>query len=119
MSSAFPSPGHHPTLPQGDGLRVMVTSEVESVQVPLWIVQRKTFAPKPRAVTPEFGLLGVVIVALPLTSVHVPVPTVGLLPARVAVLVSQKAWSVPAAAVVGVRSRVMVTSLVESEQVPL
>src|SRR6266567_8861803 len=98
MSLAFPSPGHQATLPQGDGLRVMVTSEVESVQVPLWIVQRKTFAPNPRPVTPDVGLLGVVIVPVPLTSVHVPVPTVGLLPARVAVLVSQKAWSAPALA---------------------
>ena len=49
------------------------------------IVQRKVFAPTPSPVTVEVGELGIVIVPDPLTNVHVPLPTVGVLPAKVAV----------------------------------
>src|SRR5205809_260431 len=84
----------------------MVTSSLDGVQVPLLIVQRNTLAPYPKPVTPLVGLLGVVTVPLPLTKLHVPVPTVGALPAIVAVLVSQKLWFGPALAVVGLVSAV-------------
>src|SRR5438477_6979334 len=90
----------------------MVTSSVESVQVPLWIVHRNTLAPYPKLLTPELGLLGVVIVPLPLTKLHVPLPAVAVFPASVAVLVSQKLWFGPALAVVGLALTVTVGWLV-------
>ena len=43
-------------------------------------------APILNPVTPDVGELGVVTVPVPLISVHVPVPIVGLLPANVAVV---------------------------------
>src|SRR5438477_9632168 len=97
----------------------MVTSSVESVQVPLWIVHRNTLAPYPKLLTPELGLLGVVIVPLPLTKLHVALPAVAVFPASVAVLVSQKLWLGPALAVVGVSDRVIATASAASVQVPL
>ena len=53
---------------------------------PFVIVQRNTFAPMPNAVNPDVGLPAVVIVPVPLTNVHNPVPTVGVFPAKVAVV---------------------------------
>ena len=67
----------------------MTTSSVEGVHTPLLIVHRNTFAPYPNAVTPDVGLPGVEIVPVPLTNVHAPVPTLGGVPANVAVVVSQ------------------------------
>ena len=69
----------------GVALRVMITSSIEE-QLPLTIVQRNVFAPTPKLVMPEVGLLGVVIEPEPPTKVHVPVPTEGVLPANVAVV---------------------------------
>ena len=43
-------------------------------------------APIPNPVTPDVAELGVVTVPVPLTSVQIPVPIVGLLPANVAVV---------------------------------
>ena len=40
---------------------------IESVQAPLWMVQRKTFAPKPNEVTVVAGSWLLVMVPLPLT----------------------------------------------------
>src|SRR5437870_12957964 len=97
----------------------MDTFEVESAQVPLWIVHRNTLAPYPKLLTPELGLLGVVIVPLPLTKLHVPVPTVAVFPASVAVLVRPEERLVRELAVVGGWERVIVTSSVESVEVPL
>ena len=65
---------------------VIVTSSKLAVHGAFDIVHRKTFAPTPSPVTPEVGLVGVVIVPAPLTNVHVPVPTVAVLPASVAVV---------------------------------
>ena len=45
-----------------------------------------------------------VIDPLPLIRLHAPVPTLGVLPASVAVVVSHKFWSDPASAVVGLAS---------------
>jgi len=50
------------------------------------IVHSKTFAPAPKFVIPDVGEDGFVIVPEPLMSVHVPVPFVGVFPAKVAVL---------------------------------
>jgi hypothetical protein len=67
------------------------------------MVQRRVATPgTTKPVTPEVGELGVVMVAVPETTVHAPVPTVGVLPAKVAVLTPQAGFmSEPAAAVVG------------------
>jgi hypothetical protein len=62
---------------------VIVTSSDDGGHVPFEMVQRKTFAPTPNAVTPELGEPGDVIVPVPETSVHVPVPVVGVFPASV------------------------------------
>ena len=72
------------------------------------IVQTNVFAPTDKPVMPDVGSPGVVTVALPAMTVHAPVPTVGVLPARLAV-VPQISWSGPAFAVVGAASRVIVT----------
>ena len=64
------------------------------------IVQTNVFAPTVNPVTPDVGELGVVTLALPAITVHAPVPTEGVFPARVAV-VEQTVWSVPALEVVG------------------
>ena len=93
----------------GLSLLVMVTSSEVAVQGALLMVQRNTFAPTPKPVIPEVGELEEVIVPLPETSVHDPVPTVAVLPARVAV-VAHIVWSAPALAAVGLSLLVMVTS---------
>ena len=54
------------------------------MQVAFEIVQRNTFAPSSNAVKPEVGELVAPIVPVPDTLVHRPVPTDGVLPARVA-----------------------------------
>jgi hypothetical protein len=89
----------------------MVTSSKET-HVPLVIVHLNTFAPTPNPVTPDVGLPGVVIVPVPLTNVHKPVPKPGEFPAKVAV-VAQTVWSGPASEVTGAGSLVIVTSSVE------
>lgn len=63
---------------------VIVTVVEEEVQGALEMVHWKTLAPAPKAVTPEVDDDGVVIVPIPLTSVHIPVPTTGVFPAKVA-----------------------------------
>ena len=60
--------------------------EVEAGQGALAILHWKTFAPIPNPVIPEVAEEGVVIVPAPLINVHVPVPVVAVLPARVAVV---------------------------------
>jgi hypothetical protein len=68
---------------------VSTTSSVEE-QVPLVVVQRKVAAlPAVMPVTPEVGEVGVVMVAVPLTTVQRPEPRLGALPASVKVLVLQ------------------------------
>jgi hypothetical protein len=76
------------------------TSSVE-VQVPFVIVQRKVAGvPAVTPVTPEVGEEGVVIVAVPLTTLHEPVPVVAVFPASVKAVLLQFVWSLPAFAVV-------------------
>ena len=67
--------------------RKMVMSSVEGVHTPLEMVHRKIFAPKLNPVTPEEGDAGVVTTPVPAMTVHAPVPTIGLFPASVAVVV--------------------------------
>ena len=72
----------------GTLLLVIITSSVEIPQRPLSIVQRKVAdAPNTNPVNPDVGEVGVVIVAVPDTNVHVPVnpAEAGVFPARVAV----------------------------------
>ena len=79
------------------------------------IVQRNIFTPKANPVIPEVGELGELIVPVPETNVQFPVPTVGVFPARVAV-VAQTIWSAPAWALLGVLVLVMVIlSILEEE----
>ena len=65
---------------------VITTSSKVAVQGAFEIVHLKVFAPTPKAVIPEVGLPGVVIVPAPLINVQVPAPTVAVLPASVAVV---------------------------------
>ena len=94
---------------------VITTSSKLAVQGAFVIVHLKVFAPTPNAVIPEVGLPGVVIVPAPLINVQVPVPTVAVLLARVAV-VAQTVWSDPAFAIVGFLLKVIATSSVEEAQ---
>ena len=65
-------------------------SSVEGVHAPLEIVQRSVAEdPTTNPVTPEVGDEGVVTVAVPDTTDHIPDPTVGVFPASVAVVVLQ------------------------------
>ena len=70
----------------GVSLKITISS-VEGVHKPFEIVQRNVLDPKLNPVTPDVGELGVVIVALPVITVQTPVPTIGILAARVAVVV--------------------------------
>jgi len=83
---------------------VITTSDVEAVQGALDIVQRKVaVSGTVKPVTPEVGELGVVIVAVPDTTDHAPVPTVAVLPANVAIVTPQEGLiAEPALATVGV-----------------
>ncbi len=65
---------------------ITIRSDVGGPQGPLLIVQRNVTVPTPSPVTVVVGELGVVIVAVPLTRDHDPVPGgAGTFPARVAV----------------------------------
>jgi hypothetical protein len=69
----------------------MVISEAEGVQAPLEMVHLSTeLPPIVKPVTPEVGEAGVVTEAEPDTTLQAPVPTVGVFPASVAVVVLQR-----------------------------
>src|ERR1051326_5954585 len=102
----------------GDASRVIVTVSLDGVQLALLIVQTKVFAPTERPVTPEVGSPGVVTFALPVITVHTPVPTDAALPASV-VVVEQTVSSGPAFALVGDASRVITTVSVDEGQLAL
>jgi hypothetical protein len=101
----------------GTVLFVSTTSSVDAVQGLFEIVHLNVaLEPTGTPVTPEFGKEGVVIVAVPLTTLHTPIPTIGVLPARVKLPLPQLVWSVPALAVVGVALFVSTTSSVDGVQ---
>jgi hypothetical protein len=67
----------------GKALLVSITSSVD-VQAPFVIVHRSVaVVPTGTPVTVEVGDEGVVTVAVPVTTVHKPVPVTGALPASV------------------------------------
>ncbi len=83
------------------------------------MVQRKVAGvPAVTPVTPEVGEEGVVIVAVPLTTLHKPVPEVAVLPASVKEVLLQLTRSEPALATVAAAWFVSITSS-EVVQVPL
>ena len=96
----------------------MVIASVLGGQVPFVIVHTKVFTPVVNPVTPDVGELGVVTVAVPAVTVHIPIPTVGALAASAAVGL-QMVWSAPAADVVGSWSTLIVIASVLGGQVPL
>ena len=71
----------------GGSTIVISTSSVDVPQPPFVTVHLNVaVAPIVKPVKPEVGEEGVVIVAIPDTTLHVPVPLVGLFPASVAVV---------------------------------
>jgi hypothetical protein len=104
-SSLFLSPTHTFALPSALTvvalpLLVIVTLSEEGGQAPLAIVQRSTFAPALNPVTVVFGSFEFANEPEPLTTLHVPIPTVGVFAAKVADD-PHTVWSGPALAVVG------------------
>jgi hypothetical protein len=95
---------------------LIVTSSNASLQGAFEMDHLKTLLPRPNAVTVVFGDPGLAMVPAPLTTVHFPVPMVGMLPLNGAVVPPQMIWSLPAFAVVGIPVPVMVTVLVEELQ---
>jgi len=65
---------------------MIVTLSFDGGHEPFPIVHTNVFTPTLRFVTPDVGSPGVVTVALPVSTVHKPVPTVAVLPASVAVV---------------------------------
>lgn len=70
----------------GGATPVTVTEDEEEGQGAFEMVHWKTFGPTPNPVKPDVGEEGVVIIPAPLTNVHTPIPVVGVLPAKVAVV---------------------------------
>jgi MFS superfamily sulfate permease-like transporter len=97
---------------------LIVTKSSEGEQVPFEILHLKTFAPTLNPVTADVGKFTFVIVPVPETKDQVPVPVVGVFPVKLDEL-AQIVWSIPALAVVGGGSTVMVTKSVDAGQVPL
>ena len=93
---------------EGALMPVMVTVDELGAQGLFEIVHSNTFAPSPNPVTPELLAVGVVMVPLPLTSDHTPVPSTGTLPFRVAV-VPHMFCAAPALEAVGDATPVTVT----------
>lgn len=83
------------------------------------MVHCKTSKPKARPVTVVVGELNDVILAPPNNTDHIPVPTVGVLAAIVAVVEAQTLCDGPAAAILGKSSREMFTVAVVAGHTPL
>ncbi len=96
----------------------MITLSLDAVHGLLEIVHTKVALPTLNPLTPDNGLFGSVIVAAPDTTLHNPVPTVGVLPANVVTATLHKAWSGPDTDTVGNSRIVMIMSSVEGAQVP-
>ena len=63
----------------------MLMVSVLAAQVPLVMVHTKVFTPVVKPVTPLLGSLAVVTTPVPAITVQAPVPTTGVLAAKVAV----------------------------------
>jgi len=104
----------------GFWLKVIVKSSLEAAQGELLMVQRSTYVVPAVPLNTLVGLDGVVIAPpVPLTILHDPVPTAGVLPASDALVrphMTDPVWSVPAFAAVGLCVKVIVTSSDESVQ---
>ena len=87
---------------------VIVTVSLDTAHGLFDIVQTNLLMPDEIPVTEVVGLDAFAIVPLPTACVQIPVPTVGLLPARFTE-VAQTDWDEPAAAFVGGAFRVMIT----------
>lgn len=75
----------------GGAFTFMTTWSEDGAQTPLEIVHCKvTEAPIVNPVTPDVGEVGVVMVAVPATIVHKPVPDAGVFPASVVVVMLQR-----------------------------
>lgn len=75
----------------GNALTATVMSSVEEAHDPLLMVHRNTVLPPTvKPVTPLDGSLPVLALPLPLTVLHVPVPTVGVLADKVPVVTLHK-----------------------------
>lgn len=98
--------------------RCISTVELLDAHTPLPMVHANTLDPTPTDVIALLGELGLVMVPAPDTSVHVPVPTAGVLPAST-VEVAQMVWLGPATDVVGKSSRVMLTVDILGGHTPL
>jgi hypothetical protein len=96
---------------------LMVTLSNDAAHTPLEIVHLKTLFPNESPETLVFARFGLPKVAVPEITVHVPIPMVGELAASVAV-VAQIVWSVPASAIVGFSSIVIITSSEETKSTP-
>ena len=95
----------------------MITSSVAAVHMPLETVHLKVaVVPAAKPVTVVVRLEGVVIVAVPLTNVHAPVPTEGAVAAIVKVVVLQSVWSAPA---LEVGAKVLVKTISSEDVQPL
>ena len=92
-----------PASAVGFALFVNATSSVEAVHDPLEIVHVKVaLLPAVTPVTPDVAEDASVIVAVPLDTVHKPLPTEAALPAKVKAASAHCAMSLPAADTVGV-----------------
>lgn len=70
---------------------MITTSSVELVQLPLLIVHLNVaLVPAIKPVNVVLGEFKLVIVALPATTLHVPIPTIGAFADRVAVVILHK-----------------------------
>ena len=70
----------------GEASRVMTTVSLDEGQLALLIVQTNELMPTLRFETPDVGFAGAVTLPVPPSTVHAPVPTVGVFPANVAVV---------------------------------
>jgi hypothetical protein len=102
-------------LTVGRLLLVSTTSSVEAVQAPLLMVQRSVaLVPTGTPLTAEAAELALTIVAVPLTTDQLPVPTEGVLPNKVKLPLLQLDWSAPALAAVGSWLTAVVMLLLEA-----
>jgi hypothetical protein len=97
---------------------VIETVDEEGAQTPLVIVHSKILMPGFKAETVDNVLPGFETVEVPVNTDHEPVPIKGAFEVIVAVE-EQTVWLLPAAEIVGGRSRAITTVEVEGGQTPL